>query len=143
MNTQDRNAVRAWAFVAAVVLTVVLACGCVRRTLTITTDPPNAHVFLNDHEIGVSDVTTDFTWYGDYDVVIRKEGYETLHTNWKMDAPWYQWIPIDFFTEVMWPGEFHDQRSQHFVLAVATTPETEELVERARVVRKRALDPRK
>jgi len=111
--------------------------------MTITTEPPNARVYLNDLEIGVSEVTTDFTWYGDYDVVIRKDGYETLHSNWKIDPPWYQWIPVDFFTEVLWPGEFHDQRSRNFVLTAATKPETEALVERARAVRKRALDPRK
>lgn len=117
--------------------------GCVRRTMTITTDPPHAQVFLNDHEIGVSDVQTDFTWYGDYDVVIRKDGYETLHTHWRIDAPWYQWIPVDFFTEVLWPGECHDQRSRHFELAPVSPTDTDALVARAREIRKRALDPRK
>lgn len=143
MNKHKRNGVGAWALVVALVLTASLPGGCVRRTMTITTDPPSARVYLNDREIGVSAVTTDFTWYGDYDVVIRKDGYETLHSNWKIDPPWYQWIPIDFFTEVLWPGEFHDVRSKNFVLVVATTPEIEELVERARATRKRALDPRK
>jgi len=122
---------------------LVSASGCVRRTVTITTEPPNARVYLNDHEIGVSEVTTDFTWYGDYSVVARKDGYETLRTNWKLEPPWYQWIPIDFFAEVFWPGELHDQRSRHFVLAPAATPEPEELVRRAKETRKRALDPRK
>lgn len=117
--------------------------GCVRRTLTITTEPPHARVFLNDHEVGVSTVQTDFTWYGDYDVVIRKEGYETLHTRWKVEPPWYQFIPIDFLTEVLWPGQLHDQRSKHFELSPSQTPDAETLVERAREVRKRALDPRK
>ncbi len=143
MNKHKRNGVGAWALAVALVLTAFLPGGCVRRTMTITTEPPSARVYLNDREIGVSAVTTDFTWYGDYDVVIRKDGYETLHSNWKIDPPWYQWIPIDFFTEVLWPGEFHDVRSKNFVLVVATTPEIEELVERARATRKRALDPRK
>ncbi len=143
MNNYKRNGAGVGALWVALVFTVMVACGCVRRTMTITTEPPNARVYLNDHEIGVSEVTTDFTWYGDYDVVIRKEGYETLQSNWKIDPPWYQWIPIDFFTEVLWPGEFHDQRSRNFVLLTATTPEIEELVERARAARKRALDPRK
>ena len=143
MNKYKRNGAGARALWVALVFTVMVACGCVRRTMTITTEPPNARIYLNDREIGVSEVRTDFTWYGDYDVVIRKDGYETLHSNWKIDRPWYQWIPIDFFTEVLWPGSFHDQRSQHFVLAPATTPEIEELVERARATKKRALDPRK
>ncbi len=116
---------------------------CVRRTIKITTEPPNARVFLNDQEIGRSEVTTDFLWYGDYGVTIRKEGYETLQTNWTVKAPWYQWVPFDFFSEVLWPGELHDQHERHFVLEPARTPTQEELVERAVETRERALDTRK
>ena len=54
---------------------VMMSTGCVRRTIRITTEPPNALVFLNDQEIGRSEVATDFLWYGDYDVIIRKKGY--------------------------------------------------------------------
>ena len=48
----------------------LLVCGfsataCVRRTMIITTEPPQALVFLNDQEVGRSEVTTDFLWYGD------------------------------------------------------------------------------
>lgn len=118
--------------------------GCVRRTLTITTDPPQARVFLNDQEIGRSEVSTDFLWYGDYDVIIRKEGYQTLQTNWTIKPPWYQWIPFDFFTEVLWPGWIHDSRCEHYVLTPATTPTEGEVIERAESLREEALGaPRK
>jgi len=118
--------------------------GCVRRTMTITTDPPQARVFLNDQEIGRSEVSTDFLWYGDYDVVIRKEGYETLQTNWTIKPPWYQWIPFDFISEVLWPGWIHDTHSQHYALSPATIPSEEEVIERAETVREEALGaPRK
>ena len=125
--------------VLGLVVCTVWPTGCVRRTLTITTEPAQARVFLNDQEIGRSEVSTDFLWYGDYDVVIRKEGFETLHTNWKVDPPWYQWIPFDFFTEVLWPGWIHDQRRQHFVLAPAATPDDEEIIERAGTMREKTL----
>lgn len=117
--------------------------GCVRRTIRITTEPPNALIFLNDQEIGRSELTTDFLWYGDYDVIIRKEGYETLQTHWNIEPPWYQVVPIDFFSEVLWPGHLHDAHSRHFVLSPRTLPTTEELIERAEETRKRAFDPRK
>lgn len=123
-----------------VLVTIIMSCtGCVRRTLTITTEPPQARVFLNDQEIGRSEVSTDFLWYGDYDVVIRKEGYQTLQTNWTVTPPWYQWIPFDFFTEVLWPGWIHDQHARHFVLEPATTPTEEEVIERAEELRDAAL----
>ena len=55
------------------ILLVAATSGCVRRTIKITTEPPGARVFLNDQEVGRSEVSTDFLWYGDYDVVVRKE----------------------------------------------------------------------
>lgn len=126
--------------VAALVIT---ATSCVRRTLSITTEPPQALIFLNDQEVGRSKVSTDFLWYGDYDVVVRKEGYKTLHTHWDIKPPWYQIIPVDFFAEVLWPGHFHDQHEHHFVLEPLTRPSTEELIGRAMETRMQALNPRK
>ena len=124
--------------VAGVLVCVAVLCGCVRRTVTITTEPPNALVFLNDQEIGRSEVTTDFLWYGDYDVVVRKEGYKTLKTHWDVKAPWYQLIPLDFFSEVLWPGHIHDAHSVHFVLEEQETPTPEELIQRAQETRDQA-----
>ena len=114
--------------------------GCVRRTLTITTDPPSALVFLNDEEIGRSAVSTDFLWYGNYDVVIRKKGFKTVQTNWPVKPPWYQIVPVDFFAEVLWPGHLHDAHSRHFVLEPAVFPTREELLERAAQLRERSSD---
>lgn len=129
---------------AATALTVLAAVigGCVRRTMTITTEPPNALVYLNDQEVGRSAVTTDFIWYGDYDVLIRKKGYETLKTHWDVKPPWYQIIPIDFLAEVLWPGHLHDRHDRHFVLSVAELPDRDELISRALETRKQALDTR-
>jgi hypothetical protein len=127
---------------AAALMLITTSTGCVRRTITITTEPPQALVFLNDQEVGRSTVTTDFLWYGDYDVIIRKEGYKTLKTHWNVEPPWYQVVPIDFFAEVLWPGHIHDQRSRHFMLEVDTPPTKEELIQRALETRERALDPR-
>ena len=48
--------------------------GCVQRSITITSDPPHAIVWLNDEEIGRTPVTVPFTFYGKYDVRIVHEG---------------------------------------------------------------------
>ena len=127
----------------SIVVTVIAATatsvGCVRRTLVITTEPPNALVFLNDQEIGRSKVSTDFLWYGDYDVVIRKSGYQTLKTHWKIKPPWYQFVLIDFFSEVLWPAHIHDMHTRDFVLDPQELPTSEEIIERAVDVREEAL----
>ena len=88
-------------------------------------------------------MTTDFLWYGDYDVVIRKEGYETLQTHWQIKPPWYQVLPLDFFAEVLWPGHLHDVHSRHFVLKSQELPTSEEVIERAMETHEQALDRRK
>lgn len=122
-----------------VVATVGLfSTGCVRRTISISTTPSNARVFLNDQEIGRSDVSTDFVWYGDYDVVIRKEGCKTLKTNWPINPPWYQYAPLDFFAEVFWPWQVHDRHARHFDLEPQDAASPEEVVERALETRDRA-----
>ena len=134
---------RAEALGSLVAVLVVLAgsTGCVRRTIRITTEPPNALVYLNDQEIGRSEVSTDFIWYGDYDVIVRKEGYKTLKTHWEVKPPWYQIVPIDFFAEVLWPGRIHDIHLRHLVLEPAEAPAREELIERAMETQRQALSP--
>lgn len=118
---------------------LAMLTGCVRRTMTITTDPQDARVFLNDEPLGSSPVSVDFTWYGDYDVVIRKEGYETLQTHHRLSPPWYQIPPIDFFAEALLPVTLHDERQISFTLEPAQPIDTAELLDDAEAFRDRTL----
>ena len=113
--------------------------GCVRRTLTIQSDPTAALVYLNDEEVGRTPVTVDFTWYGDYDVLVRKEGFETLRTHRKISPPWYQVPPMDFVAEVLIPVTYHDRQLMDFVLEPEQVPSNDELLEQAVLFRQRAL----
>ncbi|HOW69673.1 MAG TPA: PEGA domain-containing protein [Phycisphaerae bacterium] len=115
------------------------APGCVRRTLTVNTVPQGARVILNDEEIGTSPVQVDFLWYGDYDVILRKDGYRTLRTHQKIDAPWYQIPPMDFFAETLIPVMLHDQQQMSFTLEPAQPIDKAELIQKAGEVRERAL----
>lgn len=120
------------------VLVVLAAGGCVRRTMTINTVPEGALIHLNDEEIGRGPASTDFTWYGDYDVVVRMPGYETLQTHVRVDPPWYQIFPMDFFAEVLWPGVLHDRHVFTFRLDPKAPLDREELIKRAEDMRVRA-----
>lgn len=108
--------------------------GCVQRRLTVTTDPPGALVYLNNQEFGRTPVTRDFTWYGTYDVTVRKEGYETLVTTGKVIAPWWQWIPFDLFAELF---PVTDHKSLNFTLKPdpAEPPSVAEMLGRAQQMR--------
>jgi len=100
-------------FILALLLT-----GCVRRTMVIHSDPPNALVYMNGEEIGRTPIERDFTWYGTYEVQVRKDGYQTLKTTSKVIAPWWQWIPFDLFAELF---PVTDRHHLNYTLAPATT----------------------
>jgi hypothetical protein len=120
-------------------LALALPAGCVRRTMTVNTDPQGATVTLNDQQLGTSPVKVDFTWYGTYDVVIRKEGYETLTTTWRIETPWYQLPPIDFIFEALIPFEIHDRQETTFALQAAAPVDREQLLRDAAAFRERTL----
>ncbi len=124
---------------APVVVALGLATGCVRRTVSIDTDPQGATVILNDDDVGTSPVSVDFTWYGDYDVIIRKEGYKTLHTHQRINRPWYQNPPIDLFAEAFVPFTIHDRHEKFLELEPAEPIDRDELLNRAFDFRDRAL----
>jgi hypothetical protein len=121
-------------------LPATLSAGCVRRTMTFNTDPQGAIVHLNDAEIGRTPVTVDFTWYGDYDIIYRLDGYTTLVTHHRVTAPWYELFPLDFFSEVLVPWEIHDRHKIPVaVLHPEPPPDVSALVQRADEMRDRTV----
>ncbi len=114
----------------------LLCVGCVERTLTINTEPQGALVILNDEEIGTSPVTVPFNWYGDYNVVIRKDGFETLKTHRELKAPWYDAFPFDFIAGVILPNRIADSYQWTFELAEKKQITRDELLQQAGRFRK-------
>ena len=80
---------------------LLLAGGCVQRVIHVRSDPPGAAVWLNDREVGRTPFDKDFLWYGDYDVVARADGYQTLKTTREVTAPWWQFPPFDLLTDFL------------------------------------------
>ena len=117
------------------VVTVTSLSGCVERKLTINTEPQGAMVVLNDEEIGNSPVTVSFEWYGDYNVAIRKVGFETLKTHRKLKAPWYDGFPFDFLT-LLNPERTVDEYEWTFELEPKKEVSREELIRKAEELKK-------
>jgi hypothetical protein len=115
-----------------------LLTGCVERKLTINTKPQGALVLLNDEEIGLSPVTISFEWYGDYNVRITKEGYETLNTHRELKSPWYDQFPFDFFA-MLNPKRTVDSFEWTFELAPQKQLTTEELIRDAEELKEQLL----
>ena len=124
-----------FALAGAGLLVCIVLSGCVERQLTINTEPQGAVVVLNDEEIGTSPVTVSFNWYGDYNVALRKEGYETLKTHRKLIGPWYDKFPFDFFAQLLTPRRIVDTYEWTFELAQHQEMEREELINKAEALK--------
>lgn len=93
--------------------------GCVRRRLTIRTNPPGAMVYVDRQPIGQTPVSDNFTYYGTRHVEIVKDGYRTETFLRTFRPPWYEIPPLDFITENLWPFEKRDER----IIDVEMVPE--------------------
>jgi len=115
---------------------LLLVSGCVERTLTIRTDPPEALLYLNGVEVGRTPYRRDFVFYGTYDVEVRKEGYETLKARGPVIAPWWQWPPIDLLADLA-PLRFHDRQLLTYTLrpSEGATVAPQEILNRGQAMR--------
>ncbi len=139
-ETSTRTGPKCAGLIGLLLCGLVLAPGCIERTITIKTEPEEATVFLNDQEVGRSPVKVPFTWYGDYDIIIRKKGYQTIQTHHNLRAPWYELPGIDIVTECLIPFTVHDDRLlDTFVMAPQELPDPDTLLEAAAAMRQQAL----
>jgi hypothetical protein len=113
--------------------------GCVDRRYVVTTDPPGAVVLRNNQPLGPSPVDDHFVYYGTYNFTIIKEGYETLQVQQEIPPPWYQYPPLDFFSENIVPYPIVDVRRFHFKLEPRRIPNTEQLLNEAQNLRNRGI----
>ncbi len=107
--------------------------GCVKRTLTVTSEPSGALVWLNDREVGRTPVTIEFVYYGEYDVRLQKAGFEPVMTGAHVRPPWWDNVPVDFIAEVA-PLDLNSVSTHHFVMT-PVDPDRDRLVDRARGLR--------
>jgi hypothetical protein len=114
----------------------LLLGGCVERKLTINTEPQGALVALNDEEIGESPTTVSFQWYGDYNIRISKEDYETLNTHRELNGPWHDIFPLDFFAQIVNPNRIVDSYEWTFELSPKRQISRDELIRNAQEAEK-------
>lgn len=93
-----------------------LAAGCVERRYVITSDPPGALVLRNGVPIGATPVDDHFVYYGTYHFTLVKDGYATAQVDQCVSTPWYEYFPLDFVSEALYPGHIEDVRRFHYTL---------------------------
>ena len=107
--------------------------GCVKRTISITSNPGGALVWVNDREVGRTPVTLGFVYYGEYDVRLEKDGQEPLMTTAWTQRPFYDAPIIDFAAE-MGPFYLQSNSAWHFEL-IPRNDDPELLLQRANAAR--------
>ncbi|MCA9244116.1 MAG: PEGA domain-containing protein [Phycisphaerales bacterium] len=130
-----------WKVAGLVVAATALcaASGCVERTMKLTTRPPGALAIVNDEEVGITPTSFSFSWYGDYELIFRKQGYKTLRTHVRVNPPWYEIPPIDLVAETLVATTIHDVHEiEPFTLVEDEGPEIASIVQRAAALRARA-----
>jgi hypothetical protein len=124
-------------FLAAGLLFAVFSAGCVDQRYLITSDPPGAMVLRNGLPIGATPVDDHFVYYGNYHFTLIKDGYETLQVDQEIPAPWYEYPPLDFVSEALFPFNLHDRHVFHFQMREVQPVGAEVVIERGQTLRER------
>jgi hypothetical protein len=109
--------------------------GCVRRRLTVRTNPPGAVVFVDDQEIGTTPCSASYVYYGTRKITVMKDGYRTETSYQRFSPPWYQIPPLDFVTENLVPREIRDEKTIDVQLMPEEIVPQQTLIERAQALR--------
>jgi hypothetical protein len=124
------------------VLTVILLTlsgGCVERTITVRSSPPGARVYLDDVEHGETPVTFDFNFYGQRELVLRKDNYETYREVIEVSPPLYSRFPIDTFFDLLWPFRIEEDHPYDAMLQPVVAPDEDKLMYQAGELREQML----
>jgi len=114
---------------------MVASSGCVRRRMTVRTNPPGAIVSVDNQVIGTSPAATPFVYYGTREFRVEKDGYRTEIIRRRFNPPWYEFPGLDFVAETLWPGEIRDERIIDIEMVPLTREPTENVVQRADALR--------
>jgi hypothetical protein len=112
---------------------LLTACGTNQRTLSITSEPTGALVYVNDVQLGETPLEAEFLWFGVYDIRVSKLGFEPLITTAEANPRLHDQPGFDFFSEVL-PGTRETIIRWHFTLPPEDNDQPA-LLERARQAR--------
>jgi hypothetical protein len=126
-------------WLALLACAVLTTSGCVRRRLTVRSNPPGALVYVDNQQIGTTPCSVDFTYYGTREIRLIKPGYETLTVNQPIPTPWYQIPGVDFVSENLTPTKIRDNRTVTFDMQPQIIVPTQQILDRAEELRQETM----
>jgi len=127
-----------WANLLLLGLVALSLTGCVRRRLTVRSNPAGALVYVDNQKIGTTPCSVDFTYYGTREIRLVKSGFETLTVNQPIPTPWYQVPPLDFVSDNFALRKIRDNRTVSFNLQPQLMIPVEEVIRRGEELRGRS-----
>jgi hypothetical protein len=112
-----------------------MASGCVERRYTIRTDPPGAQIIVNGESLGVAPASHSFYYYGDREITLVKDGFETKTIIQPINAPWWDNYLTEFFSENIVPFVIRDEQEFSYKMEPYRAPTEEEIHARADALR--------
>lgn len=116
-----------------------LAVGCVDRRFVVETNVPGAQVSVDGVPVGAAPADARWEYAGDYEFKAVAPGYEPLTQKVKLRPKWYNYPPLDFFAEVLWPFRIEDVRRVQLTLEPVRPVNQVELLNKANSLRERGL----
>jgi hypothetical protein len=133
-HAEVSRAARLAAVLCATIFPVGLS-GCVERYFRIDTEPAGARIYINGEDAGVSPVERPFTHYGTMRVDAHFEKQPGVTQLVELEPPWYQYFPLDLFSELLDPVTHVDR---HTVTITFAEPPSEPAAAREAAVRRNA-----
>ena len=90
-------------------------------------------MWVNHRYVGRTPVEgLEFSQYGSYEIVLRREGFRPKRAVEEVTAPWYERLGVDLFAEVLVPARLTDHRSFEYRLEPVRLRPPEEVLAEAK-----------
>lgn len=120
----------------------MLLSGCVERRFIVNSYPTGAKVYVDDKPVGFTPCEVPFIYYGKHRFQLELDGHETRIENIEVRPPWYEYPPLDFLAENVYPFKLSDiQRfdgDKLFVMTPLRRPNLDALRAEAEELREKA-----
>ena len=120
------------------ILIMLLLPGCVHRRVTIYSDPPGALAKVDGKVIGYTPASYDYTWYGEREVELLRDGYETQKQLIRFGAPWYQRFPLEFLSDNLAGTHLQDHRQVRIGMQPRRRDSSTDVLQRGRSLQSEA-----
>lgn len=118
-----------------VLLVLILNVGCVQRRLIVRSQPEGARVTIDNQVVGHTPVPVPYVYHGTRDIMLEKDGFQTLKVKQRIRPRWYEYFPLSFFSNNLAFRELRDERILDFQLEPKFQTNENELIDRANDLR--------